>query len=189
MTLLEIINTSLLELIAGFGYLGGHWLLSKKKIAGWIVKMIGGIAWIIFLFQNGNNIFGAVTVVVVATMLYGFYKWKKGRYRQHTKIDAFFEILVVLVATFMILRFAFSGVYDLSPLFEAIIVTAEIFSTVLLARRIIYGWYSAILMSLMAGILVIFINDDRALLLGILEVASIYFYYKGIRNFSKKLAH
>ncbi|MBU1178646.1 nicotinamide mononucleotide transporter family protein [Patescibacteria group bacterium] len=186
MFLQEIVNTSPLELIAGFGYLGGHWLLSKKKIAGWVVKIIGGIAWIIFLLQNGNNIFGAVTVVVVVAMMYGFYKWKKDRYRQHTKIDTFFEILAILVAMFMILRFALSGVYNLSPIFEAIIVSAEILSTILLARRIIYGWYSCILMSLMAGILVIFINDDRALLLGILELASIYFYCQGIRNFSSK---
>jgi hypothetical protein len=44
MILQEILNTSLLELIAGFGYLSGHFLLSRKHVSGWIVKIIGGIA-------------------------------------------------------------------------------------------------------------------------------------------------
>ena len=72
-----ILSTSLLELIAGGGYLGGHFLLSKNKGIGWLLKVIGGIAWIVFLYQNNNHIFMAVTIVVVMAMFYGFYKWQK----------------------------------------------------------------------------------------------------------------
>ena len=189
MILSEILNISLLEIIAGLGYLGGHLLLSRKKIAGWIIKIIGGIAWIVFLFQNENDIFGAVTVVIVAAMMYGFYKWQTGKYNQRTKIDTFFEVLAASVALFMIVRFLLLGGYQLGPIFETMIVIAEIFATVLLARKIVYGWYFHIIMSLLASALVIFINKDAAIILGILEAASIYFYYQGIRNFSNKLEH
>ena len=160
-------------------------LLSKKKITGWIVKIVGGIAWIVFLFLNQNHIFAAVTIVIVLTMIYGLYKWKIGKSNQRTKIDIFFEILASIVAIFMISRFLLSGLYQLAPIFETFIVIAEILGTILLARKIIAGWYSYIIMSLLAGVLVIFINPNPALILGILELTSIYFYYIGIRNFSR----
>ena len=83
----EIINITPIELIAGFGYLIGHFLLSKKHVSGWIIKIIGGIAWGVFLFHNENYIFMAVTTVIVLTMIYGFYKWKVGKYNQRTKIN------------------------------------------------------------------------------------------------------
>lgn len=185
MLLENILNTSLLELIAGFGYLSGHFLLSRHNISGWIAKIIGGTAWIVFLFQNDNLIFMAVTVVIVLTLIYGFYKWQVGKFDKHTKIDTFFEILAVLVALFMITRFLVSGLYQLGPFAESIIVVTEILGTVLLARKKIAGWYSYIVMSALAGVLVIFINPNPAIILGILEMASIYFYIKGINNFSK----
>jgi nicotinamide riboside transporter PnuC len=185
MLLENIINTSLLELIAGFGYLGGHFLLSKHKISGWIAKIIGGSAWIVFLFQNNNLIFMTVTVVIVISMIYGLHKWKVGKFDKRTKVDNFFEILAALVAIFMITRFLLSGVYQLGPFVESIIVVAEILGTVLIARKKMAGWYAYIVMSILAGILVIFINPNPAILLGILEMASIYFYIKGIKNFSK----
>lgn len=187
MLLQEIMNISLIELIAGFGYLIGHILLSKNNILGWIVKIIGGIAWIVFLFQNSNNIFGSVTIIIVLTMMYGFYKWKIGKPDERTNIDLSFEILASIVAIFMISRFVLSGSYQLPPVFETIIVIAEILGTVLLTRKKIAGWYSYILMSLLAGILVIFINPNSAIILGILELSSIYFYYYGIQNFSRNL--
>ncbi|MBI5414351.1 nicotinamide mononucleotide transporter [Candidatus Peregrinibacteria bacterium] len=185
MFLQEILRTSLIELIAGFGYLIGHFLLSQKRISGWIFKIIGGIAWVIFLFDNENFIFMAVSIVMVFTMIYGFSKWKVGKFTERTNIDAFFEILAAIVAIFMILKFVLSGISQLAPIFETIIVIAEILGTVFLARKKIAGWYSYIVMSSFAGILVIFINPNPAVLLGILEMASLYFYYKGIRNFSK----
>ena len=49
MALLEIFNTSLIQIIAGVGYLIGNFLLSRKKIFGWLVKIVGGIAWVVFL--------------------------------------------------------------------------------------------------------------------------------------------
>jgi len=185
MLLENIINTSLLELIAGLGYLSGHFLLSKHRISGWILKIIGGSAWIVFLFQNNNLIFMTVTVVIVMTMIYGSYKWRIGKFDERTKVDKLFEILATTVAVFMILRFLLSGVYQLGSFVESIIVVAEILGTVLLARKKIVGWYSYIVMSSLAGILIIFINPNPAIVLGILEMASIYFYIKGIRNFSK----
>lgn len=188
MILEEIIKTSPVEIIAGLGYLIGHFLLSQNKILRWISKIIGGTAWAIFLFQNGNYIFMAVTIVVVFTMIYGFYKWGTDQYDNYTRIDRFFEILAAMVAVFMTSRFLLSGVYGLGPVFETIIVIAEIVGTVLLARKKIFGWYSYIVMSSMVGILVIFINDVPAILLGILEISSIYFYYRGARNFSHNLA-
>jgi len=157
----------------------------KKNISGWIVKIIGGIAWIVFLFQNENNIFGSVTVVIVLTMMYGFYKWKIGKPNERTIIDLSFEILATIVAVFMISRFILSGSYQLPPIFETIIVMAEILGTILLARKKIIGWYSYIVMSMLAGILVIFINPNPAIVLGIFELTAIYFYYRGIQNFSK----
>ena len=135
MFLQEVINTSPIELTAGFGYLIGHFLLSKKNISGWIIKIIGGTAWIVFLFQNENYIFMAVTIVIVLTMIYGFYKWKISKYNQRTNIYTFFEILAIIVAIFMISRFVLSGVYELAPIFETIIVIAEILGTVLIARK------------------------------------------------------
>lgn len=185
MLLQEIFNTSLLEFIAGFGYLGGHFLLSKHRMSGWILKIVGGSAWAIFLLQNNNRIFMAVTVVIVLTMTYGFYKWKIGKFDKRTKIDKFFEILAVIVAIFMISQFLLSGVYQIGPFVESIIVVAEILGTVLLARKKMAGWYSYIVMSSLAGILVIFINPNPAIILGILEIASIYFYIKGLKNFSE----
>ena len=186
MSLQEIIRISPIEIIAGFGYLIGHFLLSRNKVLGWVVKIIGGIAWAIFLLQNGNYIFMAVTVVIVLTMIYGFHKWQNGKYDKYTNVDRFFEILAAIVAITMILRFLLSDEYSLGPVFETIIVIAEIMGTVLLARKKILGWYSYIIMSSLAGILVIFINTDPAILLGILEISSTYFYYKGVQNFSKK---
>jgi len=183
---MEILGATLIELVAGFGYLMGHLLLSRKQISGWIVKILGGIAWIIFLFQNQNFIFMAVTVVIVLSMLYGFYKWNQGNYDKRTNVDKFFEILAAVVAIFMISRFILSGVYAAGPIFETVIVIAEILGTILLAHKIIFGWYSYIIMSLLAGVLVIFINSNPAVLLGILELSSIFFYYKGIKNFSNK---
>jgi hypothetical protein len=185
MILQEILNTSLLELVAGFGYLGGHFLLSKEHISGWPVKIVGGIAWIIFLLQNHNYIFGVVTIVVVMAMVYGFYKWETGKFNKRTKLDIFFEILAVTVAIFMITKFIISGVYQLTSVFETLIVIFEILGTVLLARKKLTGWYSYIVMSLLASILVIFINPNPAIVLGTLEVLSIYFYYKGIKNFQR----
>lgn len=65
---------SFIELLVGFRYLIGHYLLSKKKIYGWLVKLVGGIAWTIFLFLNENHIFSVVAFVIVLTMIYGYYK-------------------------------------------------------------------------------------------------------------------
>jgi hypothetical protein len=185
MFLQVVYSTSLLELIAGAGYLLGHFLLSRQNALGWVVKVVSGSAWVIFLYQHENYIFMAVTMVVVLTMLYGFYKWKVGIFDTRTKVDTFFEIVAGLTAVFMIAHFALSGVYQLGGFMECIIVTAEILGTVLLARKIIIGWYAYIVMSLLAGALVIFVNPSPAVVLGILELASIYFYYRGIRSFSK----
>ncbi|MDD9953177.1 MAG: nicotinamide mononucleotide transporter [Candidatus Woesearchaeota archaeon] len=179
----DIFSISAIELVAGLGYLIGHILLSKKHILGWIAKILGGIAWVTFLMQNENYIFMAVTTVVVLTMVYGLYKWNTGTYDTRTKVDLFFEVLVAAVAVVMITRFLLSGVYDIAPIFEVFIVLAEVLGTILLARKLILGWYLYILMSVLVGILVIFINQHPALLLGILELSSLYFYYKGIRNF------
>lgn len=72
-------------------------MLSKHKILGWIAKIVGGTAWIVFLFQNNNLIFMAVTVVIVLTMIYGFYKWKIGPFVESIIVVA--EILgTVLLA-------------------------------------------------------------------------------------------
>ena len=185
MSLSEIITITPLEAVAGFGYLIGHVLLSRRKISGWIVKIIGGTAWIVFLFQNENYIFMAVTVVIVLIMMYGFYKWTVGIFDKRTRIDLSFECLAAIVAIFMITRFLTSGVYELGPTLESAIVIAKVLGTVLLARKIILGWYAHIVMSLLAGILVIFVNSNPAVLLGILEVSSIYFYWRGIQSFSK----
>jgi len=156
----EAINVSLIELIAGFGYLFGHFLLSRKNIFGWIIKIIGGIAWIIFLLQNENYIFMTVTIVIVLTMIYGFYKWKTEKYDERTIIDRFFEISAIIVAMFMVSRFVLSSVYKLAPIFETVIVIAEILGTIFLAHKKIAGWYSYTIMSLLAGMLVIFINPN-----------------------------
>ncbi|MFZ2193523.1 MAG: nicotinamide mononucleotide transporter [Candidatus Moraniibacteriota bacterium] len=187
MNIFESIHATPIELIAGFGYLIGHFLLSNKRTSGWIIKMIGAIAWTTFLFQNQNYIFMSVSIIIVLMMLYGFYKWKIGQYNKQTNIDRFFEIIAAVVAISMILRFAFSGIYHLGPLFESLIVTAEILGTILLANKKIAGWYFYIIMSILVGILVIFVNPKPAIILGILEMASIYFYYNGIKNFSKKI--
>ncbi len=186
MILQEILNTTLIELIAGLGYLFGHFLLSKQKISGWVVKIIGGIAWIVFLFQNKNHIFMAVAIVIVLTMMYGRYKWKVGNFDKHTKVDSFFEILAAIIAIFMISKFVFSGAYQTGKILESIIVITEILGTVLLARKKVEGWYAYIITSALTGILVIFINKNPAIVLGMLEITSIYFYYKGIKSFSRK---
>jgi hypothetical protein len=186
MILEEVISVTPLELIAGMGYLLGHFFLSRKNKFGWIVKMMGGIAWIVFLFQNNNLIFASVTIVVVMTMIYGFYKWQRfGRDAGRTRIDIFFEYLAVIVAIIMIARVLTLGLYNLSSVFESLIVVVEILGTVMLAYKKIIGWYLYIVMSSLAGILVVFINPNPAIVLGLLEVCSIYFYYKGIRNFQK----
>lgn len=127
-----------------------------------------------------------VTIVIVLTMFYAFYKWHIGDYDKYTNIDRFFGILAVAVAIFMIARFIISGNYNIAPIFETIIVIAEISATVLLAYRKIAGWYACIVMSTLASILVAFINPNPAIVLGILEASSIYFYYKGIKSFSSK---
>lgn len=184
MVLENILHTSLLELVAWFGYLGWHFLLSQKRIFGWILKIIWWIAWIIFLFQNQNYIFWAVTIIVVTTMFYGLYKWRVKKFDTYTYIDTLFEWVTIMVAIFMISKFIFSWLFHLSALFETGIVIAEILWTILIAREKIYGWYSYIIMSSLASILVIFINPSPSLVLGILEWASIYFYYKGVQNFS-----
>lgn len=181
MYLQQFLATTPLELIAGFGYLIGHFLLSKKNLWGWVVKIVGAICWIIFLFKNGNYIFMAVTIAVVVTMFYGLYKWQVGQASKETKVDHLLQLLTVSVATFMIGRFVYVGNYEPAPIFETFIVIAEITGTFLLARRNILGWYFLIFMSTLVGILVIFINSNPAPILGILELASIYFYIKGIR--------
>ncbi len=119
-------------------------------------------------------------------MIYGFYKWKIWKTDKRTNIDKFFEFLAIAVAIFMITRFVISGVYSLAPVFETIIVIAEIFWTMMLARKKIIGWYSYFVMSVLASSLVIFINPNPALILWILELSSLYFYYNWIKNFSKK---
>lgn len=181
-----ILNTTPIELIAGFGYLIGHLLLSQKKVAGWVVKIIGGSAWIVFLFQNENYIFMAVTVTVVLTMFYGWYKWASGLDNRRTLVDVVFEVLTVLVAVFMIARFVFIGIYQLAPILETFIVIAEITGTLLIARKNILGWPALILMGLMVATLVVFVNPNPAIILGLLELGSIYFYIQGIRNMHKK---
>lgn len=74
----------------------------------------------------------------------------------------------------------------MSAIFETIIVIFEVLGTILLARKKIIGWYLYIVMISIVGILVVFINPNSAIILGILEIASIYFYIKGIMYFSKK---
>lgn len=128
----------------------------------------------------------AVTIMVVLTMMYGFYKWKTDKYDQKTSIDRIFEVLTVVVAIFMIVRFIWLGIYDIGKIMEVIIVIAEISGTLLLARKNILGWYSYILMSLLVGTLVIFVNSKSAIVLGILELSSVYFYNIGIKNMNKK---
>src|SRR3989344_1205416 len=63
-----LLNFTPIELVAGFGYLFGHVLLSKGITAGWVIRIAGGIAWVIFLLLNQNYIFMAVTTVVVLAM-------------------------------------------------------------------------------------------------------------------------
>lgn len=181
----NILSTSLLEFAAGFGYLIGHLLLSRHNIWGWILKIIGGFAWIVFLFMNQNYIFSAVTIVIVLAFIYGFYKWKIGKFDLRTRIDVFFELLAVLVAIIMIFRLAILGKYNLGFFVESIIVVAEISGTILLARKKVLGWYAYIVMSLLVGVLVIFVNTNPALVLGVLEMSAVYFYIRGIKNFAK----
>ncbi len=182
MTLENFLDISAIELVAGLGYLFGNFLLSQKKTVGWIVKIIGGSAWTIFLFLNQNYIFMAVMITVLFMMVYGFYKWRVGQYDVHTKIDIGFEALAVLVAALMTLRFLILQDYTLSGFVEIAIVSAEIIGTILLAQKRHIGWYFYTVMSILVGVLVIFLNEKSAPLLGFLEWCSIYFYYKGIKN-------
>lgn len=176
----------IVELCAGLGYLIGNALLSRNALSGWVVKIIGGVAWILFLALNQNYIFMASTTVVVMTMIYGFFEWKHGTHDVRTLVDVLFEIVAVVVAGVMIGRVIFFGAYTAAPFFEAGIVIAEIFGTVLLARKRMLGWYCYIIMSVLVGILVIVINRDSAPVLGLLELSSIYFYLQGVRNFSHR---
>ena len=86
----------------------------------------------------------------------------------------------------MISRFLLSGTYELRSAIESVIVIAEISGTVLLARKKILGWYSYMLMSMLAGILVMFINPTPAVILGLMELGSLYFYYQGLKTFKSK---
>ena len=177
-----ILDVTIIELIAGLGYFAGHILLSQKKAYGWIVKIVGGVFWIIFLFQNNNDIFAAVTIVVVAELFYGLYKWVTKNESSFTAVDDIFNALAVVTALGMICYLLVQGLYTHISALETIIVIAEISGTVLLARKKMLGWYSYIVMSACASVLVIFVNSDPAVLLGILEFSSIYFYIQGIRK-------
>ncbi len=123
-----------------------------------------------------------VTVMNVTTMMYGLYKWKSGIV-QRSFIDIFFEIATMCSAFIMIGLYVSQAVFSLQKTLETIIVVAEISGTMLLARKHIMGWYLLIVMSSLVGYLVIFVNPEPAVILGILELASIYFYIAGIRAF------
>ncbi len=175
----------IIGLIAGLGYFFGNVLLSREKTYGWIIKIIGGIFWIIFLYQNENFIFMAATIMVVSEMFYGLYKWLKNKKNKTTKIDIVFNILSVLVVVGVVGYFALSRLFSAGYALETIIVVAEVAGTILLAQRNVLGWYSYIVMSACASILVIFLNDSPAVVLGILEFSSIFFYIQGIKRMKK----
>ena len=177
-----LLNFTPIELVAGFGYLFGHVLLSKGITAGWVIRIAGGIAWVIFLLLNQNYIFMAVTTVVVLAMFYGLYKWRSGRFDERSSVDIFFEVLASVVGVMMVGYFAISQSYSLSELLQTAIVILEISGTILLARKLVLGWYAYVGMSVLVAVLIIFINPQPALLLGLLELASIYFYIQGITN-------
>lgn len=178
----------LIQLVAGLGYLVGHYLLSRKKTSGWLARILGGLGWVIFLYLNGNYIFMAVVIVIVLMMMYGFYKWHYGIWDVRTFVDRIFELLTVSVAVFMIVWFAAKGNYSASMLLETCIVIAEIAGTMLLARKYIVGWYAYIVMSVLVGILIMFVNPTPAILLGLLELASIYFFVEGIKGMRSNIA-
>jgi len=176
-----------IELTAGLGYFIGNYFLSRDKVIGWNLKIIGGIAWIVFLYLNKNYIFMAVMVMIVLTMLYGLYKWKHKLFNTRTIVDKAFEILTVLVAISMVTVYIVQKNYSFPVGFETLIVIAEITATMLLARKLIAGWYTFIVYGVLVGVLVIFVNPQPAILLGLLELASIYFYIQGIKLMKKKL--
>lgn len=177
-------NIPIVELIAGLGYLGGHILLARKQTVGWLVKILGGIGWVLFLYLNANYIFMANTAVVVLLMCYGLYKWHQGRLNEHTAIDSGFETLAGATALIVGALLIVSGQYTFGPFIETLIVIAELLGTVFLAQGKILGWYSYTAMSLFVIYLVAFVNESSAPILALLELASIYFYIQGIRRFS-----
>ncbi|MBI5457831.1 nicotinamide mononucleotide transporter [Candidatus Kaiserbacteria bacterium] len=177
-----LLNVTPIELVAGLGYLFGHILLSKGLTSGWIIRIAGGIAWVIFLILNKNYIFMAVTTVIVLAMFYGLYKWRSGEFDKRSTLDIFFEVLAWIVAAVVISYFLISQNYSLNELLQTAIVILEISGTMLLARKLVLGWYAYIVMSTLVAVLIIFINPQPAPVLGLLELASIYFYIQGITN-------
>lgn len=171
-----------LQLTGGVGYLLGHYFLSRKSWIGWGYKIIGGSAWTIFLFLNENYIFMTSTIMVVLTMFYGLFKWRKNIFDQRTPIDKSFEVLTLFTVGLSIIYFLIQHEYSLLRVLETVAAVAEISGTMLLARKYIFGWYAYIVMSLVVASFVIFINPQPAVVIGILELLSIYFYIVGIRS-------
>lgn len=178
-------NTSVIELIAGLGYLGGHILLARRQTIGWVIKILGGIGWVLFLYLNANYIFMANTAVVVLLMCYGLYKWHQGSIDQHSTIDSIFELLAGATAFIVGLLLVVNGEYTFGSFIETVIVVAELSGTVWLAQGKILGWYSYCVMSLLVVYLVAFVNESSAPVLALLELGSMYFYIQGVRHFQK----
>lgn len=182
--LVEILfrNVVALQLFAGLGYLFGTTLIAKNNILGWPIKIVGGVAWVIFLIENNNTLFGVVTMITVTTMIYGWHKWHQEIFDQITPIDKFFTALTGVTILAVIVMLIASGNYTAGTGLETIIVIAEILGTVLLARKRVVGWYLYILMSLCVVLLITFVNTHSAPILGLLELMLLGVYIKGIKT-------
>jgi hypothetical protein len=67
-----------MDFIAGLFELLGLWIVGNKSKWGFIINIIGGICWVLYVMYSGHT-YGLLVVVIPALFINtrNFIKWKK----------------------------------------------------------------------------------------------------------------
>ena len=66
-----------MDWVAGILELTGKWIVGQKDCRGWLVSMLSGVCWIMYVFISKSS-YGLLIIAVPAIFvnLWNFHKWR-----------------------------------------------------------------------------------------------------------------